>query len=219
MADPFVIEFQFRNQRFEDASKGLQAFSQAMMRDWDGSAKALSREMKEFLDQVAQALAQRHSTGWPGGTTENTLSKRSGALTNAIVGSVRVSGETFATVEGQIGAPGIPYARIQETGGTITPKKAKYLCIPLPAALTSNGLPIQSSPRDWPNTWIAESKAGNLIIFQRRGTSVVPLYVLKSSVTIPPRLGMRKTLDAGLPYFVERAADEMVKAIRVGAPA
>ena len=28
---------------------------------------------------------------------------------------------------------------------------------------------------DWPNTFVARSKAGNLLIFQRRGTSIVPL--------------------------------------------
>ena len=77
-------------------------------------------------------------------------------------------------------------------------------------------MPLQSSPRSWPNTFCTTSKAGNLIIFQKRGTSIVPLYVLKTQVTIPPRLGMRKTLEAGVPYFVERAMDAMVKEVTGG---
>jgi len=212
MPGQLTIEFQFRDKRFTDAAAGLKAFSDELKRDWDGSAKVLSRELKSFLDSVAQALVKRHSGGWPGGTTVDTLSKRSGTLVNSIVASVRVSGETFNTIQGTIGSD-TPYAAIQEFGGVIKAKNVTYLTIPLPAALDGNGVPLKTKARDWPNTFVAKSKAGNLIIFQRRGTSIVPLYVLKTSVTIPPRLGMKKTLDAGLPYFVGRAMDELVKAI------
>ena len=210
MPDAFTIEFDFRGQRFSDAEAGLRAFYETLNADWENSAQALSREMKSFLDQVVQAIAQRNGQSWPGGTTDSSLSKRSGNLVNAILGSVTVNGTTFEDMAGSIGAPGIPYARIQELGGTINAKNGKFLCIPLPAALDSNGLPLKSSPREWPNTFCAKSKAGNLLIFQRVGTSIRPLYVLKTSVTIPPRLKMGETLRAGIPYFVERAMDAMV---------
>jgi phage gpG-like protein len=212
----YEINFEFRNRRFTDAQKGLQAFAAAMMADWDGSAKVLSREMKIFLDEVAKALAQRHSGAWPSGAGPQTLSRRSGGLVASILDSVRVTGATMDSVQGAIGS-NKPYARIQEFGGTITPKKGKFLAIPLPAALDSNGLPLRSSPRDWPNAFCRRSKAGNLLIFQKRGTMIIPLYVLKSSVTIPPRLGLKKTLDAGVPYFVDRAMDQMVKNLQKGA--
>ena len=210
----FEMTFSFRNQTFTDAGKGLKVFSDLLKREWDGSAQALSRELKAFLTEVVEAIAGRNSGAWPGGTTDSSLSKRSGALVTAILDSVKVDGSTFDTIRGLIGAPGVPYASIQETGGVIKPKNAKYLCIPLPAALDSSGIPLKSSPRDWPGTFCTLSKAGNLIIFQKRGTSIVPLYVLKDSVTIPPRLGMRKSLDAGLPYFVGRAMDAIVKAMQ-----
>jgi len=212
MPGPLTIEFQFRDKKFTDAAAGLKAFSDTLKKDWDGSAKVLSRELKDFLDSVALALVKRHSGAWPGGTTVDTLSKRSGTLTNSIVSSVRIAGDTFSTIQGMIGSD-TPYAAIQEFGGTIKAKNVTYLTIPLRAALDGNGVPLKSKARDWPNTFVARSKAGNLIIFQKRGTSIVPLYVLKTSVTIPPRLGMKKTLDAGLPYFVGRAMDELVKAI------
>src|SRR5271165_2171024 len=213
MATVFIMEFDFRGQRYNDAAVGLKEYYRVLEQDWREAATALSREMKEFLAQVVQAIADRNGRPWPGGTSSTSLSRRSGALTEAILSSVKVSGQTFDTVQGSIGAPGIPYARIQETGGTITAKGGKFLCIPLPAALDGNGLPLQSSPRDWPNTFCAQSKAGNLLIFQRRGTSIVPLYVLKTSVTIPPRLNMGATLQAGIPYFAERAMDQMVRAV------
>ena len=219
MSDPFEISFSFRNQRFTDASAGLKAFATQLRRDWDGSATVLSKEMKDFLDGVAQALAQRHGAGWPGGTGAMSLSKRSGNLVNAIVGSVQVNGSTFTTITGEIGAPGVPYAKIQETGGTIRPKTAKFLAIPLPAALDGNGVPLRAGPRDWDKTFCAMSKAGNLIIFRRLGAAITPLYVLKDEVTIPPRLGMRATLQAGVPYFVDHAVAAIMARMREGAGA
>lgn len=206
------LEFTFRNKRYGDAEKGLRAFASALNKDWDGAAKVLSRELKEFLEQVAKAMASRHSGGWPGGTGTQTLSRRSGKLTDSIMKSVEVRGQTFATLQGFIGAM-VPYANIQEMGGTITPKKSKFLAIPLAAALNSKGVPLKPGPRSWANTFVAKSKAGNLIIFQKRGASIVPLYVLKTSVTIPPRLGFRKTLEVGIPYFVDRVMDQLVKDI------
>jgi hypothetical protein len=209
----FELNFEFRNQRFNDASKGLRAFTDALSKDWDGAAKVLSAEMRVYLDAVAKALATRHGNPWPGGTGAQTLSKRSGALVASIEKSVDIRGTTFGDLTGYISAafPGI----VHEFGATIRPKTAKYLTVPLPAALDANGIPLKKSARDWENTFVARSKAGNLIIFQRRMSQTVPLYVLKSSVRIPPRLGMRQTLDVGIPYFVDKAMDAMVKDILV----
>lgn len=213
MADAITLGFEFRNKRFRDAEKGLRVFAAELSKDWDGAAKILSAELKDFLDSVALALAQRHGTPWPGGTGPKSLSKRSGDLVASIEKSVRIKGSTFENLEGYISAafPGV----VHEFGATIKPKKAKMLTVPLPAALDGRGVPLKKSARDWPNTFVARSKAGNLIIFQKRGTEIVPLYVLKSSVKIPPRLGMRQTLETGIPYFVERAMDRMVKGIAV----
>jgi hypothetical protein len=216
MSTAFTMEFDFRGQRFNDAAVGLQEFYKVLEKDWDGAASQLSKSMREFLTQVVQAIATRDGGAWPGGTSATSLSKRSGDLIAAIAGSVKVNGSTFATIEGEIGAPGIPYARIQETGGTISAKNGKFLCIPLPSALDGSGRPLQSSPRNWPNTFCARSKAGNLLIFQKRGTQIIPLYVLKTSVTLPPRLNMRTTIEAGVPYFVNRAMDDLVRAVQKG---
>ena len=213
MAQTFELNFEFRNKRFRDAERGLRVFVQELNKDWDGAAKILSGEIKTFLDSVAQALAQRHSGAWAGGTTDKTLSRRSGNLVASIEKSVRINGTTFGDLEGHISAafPGI----VHEFGATITPKKGKFLTVPLPAALDGRGIPYRRRARDWDNTFVARSKKGNLIIFQRRGTQIVPLYVLKTSVKIPARLGMRETLNIGIPYFVERAMDRMVRGIAV----
>jgi phage gpG-like protein len=93
----------------------------------------------------------------------------------------------------------LPYATIHETGGVITPKKGKYLAIPLPAALTKSGSQLRGGAfgaRDFKDTFFMRSKKGNLLIMQKKGKhSAVPLFVLKKSVTIPARRYMSKTVD------------------------
>lgn len=214
MATQIKFALDFRNKRFNDASKGLAAIAKELDASWDGAAKTLSKELQSFLDSVAEALAKRHGSPWPGGTGDKSLSRRSGNLVASILDNVRVTGTTYDTIQGYIGAafPGV----VHEYGATITPKTAKFLTIPLPPALNSNGTPKKRSAREWSNTFVARTRAGNLVIFQRNGTQIVPLYVLKTMVKIKPRLGMGDTLSAGLPYFVDRAADQIVKAMLAG---
>lgn len=82
-----------------------------------------------------------------------------------------------------------PYAKIHEHGGQIRPK-SKYLAIPLDAARTAGG-DTRGGPRSFSNTFFAKSKAGNLILFQNRGSKKkpLPLFVMKKQVTLKPRLG------------------------------
>ena len=83
-----------------------------------------------------------------------------------------------------------PYARIHEYGGTVRPKRSKYLAIPLAAAKTAGG-DSRGGPRSFTNTFFARSKAGNLILFQNQGSKKkpLPLFVMKKQVTLKPRLG------------------------------
>lgn len=206
-----TLEFHFRNKRFTDAEKGLIALGRELEDAPKRMHPELRRELHEFLHLIADKLVAQHSTSYPGGTSGSSLSKRSGGAIKSIKESVKVGGADLASTHGIIG--GIGYLRIHETGGVVTPKKSKYLAIPLSAALKSNGTPIKPGPRFWLNTFVATSKAGNLIIFQRRGKNIVPLYVLKKSVTIKARLGMEKTLHGKLDYFVDKAVEALLKVI------
>jgi phage gpG-like protein len=71
----------------------------------------------------------------------------------------------------------VTYARIHQEGGTITPKRAKYLAIPLtPAAKVKR-------PLEWEDTFIRKG-----IIFRNLGKDKVEaLYKLQKSVKIPAR--------------------------------
>lgn len=174
-------------------------------------AQIASQEIRRYMTRVSDELIRRHSGPWPGGTTATSLSKRSGSGIRSIRNfSVRIKGEA---VEGVWRLRG--YMNFHEKGGVIRARRAKYLTIPLPAALDHRGVPRYQSAREWDNTFLGRSRAGNLIIFQKRGNGVVPLYVLKKSVRIPPRLGMRRSLMAERPTL-RRDLENQVRALLKG---
>jgi hypothetical protein len=212
VADDAAFGFEYRGQRFDSASEGLQFFADSLKVDWDRVIPVLKRQLENYLKGVSALMLKTHSGSWPGGTSSRTLSTRTGKALQSIQDSVKVTGDTFDDVQGQIG--GIFYLRIQEYGGTITPKKGKYLTVPLPAALDGAGVPLRASARDWEKTFVIRSKSGNLLICRREGKQIVPLYVLVTQVVIPPRLGMRNALETGRQYFVDTAVAAMLKEMR-----
>lgn len=149
---------------------------------------------------------QREHTSGPTGPTS--LSVRTGALRRSFFFNTTSTGKTARLdVYGGMFAP---YARIHEEGGWITPKKAKHLAIPLQAAKTAAGVSRWTSPRNFPGelTFI-KSKLGNklLVKFVGRGKRkrMIPMFVLKDSVFIPPRLNFGRTFE----QESERALSEL----------
>lgn len=213
MSDAYEIGFSYRNQRFTSASEGLRHFADALKSDFERVGPVLRDQLELYLQGVSSRMLQAHSGAWPGGTGPNSLSSRSGAALRSIEESIKVSGETIDSVEGRIG--GIHYLKTQEYGATIVPVNAQYLTVPLPAALDSAGVPLKRSAREWENTFCARSKNGNLIIFQKLAAKeIVPLYLLVKEVVIPPRLGMRDTLESGKSYFVDQSMAAMLREMR-----
>lgn len=201
------LQLKFGKGSFKDAQEGINDAINLIRATWEGEVRQVSQALKDYLTVVAAELAKQHGGSWPGGTTANSLSMRTGASVNSITRSVKVTGTTWENLSGQIG--GRATLAIHESGGTIR-ARGKMLTIPLPAALSSRG----TSPpfaRQWKNTFVARTKKGNLLIFQKRGGDIVPLYVLKTSVRIPARLGMQKKLTEKIPYFLSRAADLVVR--------
>jgi hypothetical protein len=199
------ISLRYGRKSFDDAAAGIQEFARDLRTIWEGEVKKVSESLKEYLDHVARILAEKHGTPWPGGGGDR-LSMRTGQGVASIIRSVEVKGRSWETLSGKIG--GLARLSIHEYGGTIRGRKG-LLTIPLPAALSARG----TSPpfaTQWKNTFVARSRKGNLIIFQRRPGGIVPLYVLKEQVYIPPRLGMRAELRNQIPYFTSRAVDAVV---------
>lgn len=198
----------YKNTLYSDASAGMQRLKE----DFEAAARRiqpmLQTELRRHLQLVAQTLKQKHSGAWPGGTTATTLSRRSGEAMDSLERGVKITSGS-AGAEGSLS--GAFYLTIHEYGGTIRATKAQFLTIPLKEALNSNGTPKYQSARQWNNTFVAMSKRGNLIIFQRRGRLIVPLYVLKKQVKIRARLGLRKTQAELMDQFVDRVADAVAR--------
>lgn len=202
-----VLEVQFDGKTFADLEGAMDDFGKDAIRAMAEANFKLKLDATETLRRVHRRLAEAHGTPWsPSGGGGKFLFKRSGQGLDDILASITSKGNRDG-VEASIAARG--YMAIHETGGTITPKRSKYLTIPLPAALDKRGMPIHSSARDWPNTFVQRSKRGNLLIFQKRGTQIVPLYVLKSSVFLPARLGMAEAVHSELGYFEQKTLDRI----------
>ena len=129
------------------------------------------------------------------------IQTRSGALRRSF--GFEVSGSGLET-QVRLFSKGLPYARMQEYGGTIRPKNKRYLTIPLPDALTPAGV-LKGGARLVPRgnryetadglpTFIFKSKRGNLLIGARaKNGETRLLYTLKPSVTLKARLGFAET--------------------------
>lgn len=195
--------------RFKSLKSGLTTVSKRLNRALDKSGVPVSKELRLALNNVAAQMERQHGTAWrPGGSPARKLLRRSGAGLRGILSSVRVTGSrNLATVTGQIGAP-FPMS-VHEKGATIRAKRSKFLTIPLPAALDGRGIPLRRRARDWDNTFVQRSRRGNLLIFQKRGENIVPLYVLKRSVKLRPRLALGKTLTKELGFFRGRLIDAL----------
>ena len=119
------------------------------------------------------------------------LKVRTGRLRNSVRQRVKRT-KTKVIVTLQAGGKRVPYMMVHEFGsdGDITPKKGKYLLLPLPPAKTKAGVDRRSGgslrgDKDFRFVPAKYLKGNNpLLIHVPSGK---PWYVLKKSVRIPPR--------------------------------
>lgn len=132
------------------------------------------------------------------GAGDKSLARRTGTLARSFAKTV--AGSELNELNLMIFTD-VKYAPIHQFGGTIRPKKGKYLAIPLGAAKTRAGVARWTSPRDVPDLkYGGRSAAGNILLRTVDGT---PMFVLVRQVTIKPRLGMFETWDKEFPGYVE----------------
>ena len=145
-------------------------------------------------EMVRLGVAQYRSAA---DTTETATARRTGQLAKSYSHQV-TQGQIGTELEfGVFADQGIEttIAGTHEYGATIRPKRARYLTIPLPAAKDSRG--VAPPARTFLDTFVARSKAGNLILFQRAGTGIVPLFLLHPGpVRIPPRPALLPAFNA-----------------------
>lgn len=154
---------------------------------------------------VAQSEAKKNVTG--GGKSKDRLNVRSGRLRNSITTKMVSRGNEHAGIIGS----NVIYARIHEEGGEIKPVNVKYLTIPLPAAKTKAGV-ARGGARSYDDTFVKKSKAGNLIIFQKQGKQIVPLFLLRDRpIEIPERPYLMPALEAIKPRVVQEISERFAE--------
>ena len=223
---PIELEIRGRlegSRRFKNATQGLRVFTSDLTNalTMKEMRPVVRRNLIRYIKLVEKVMRDRHSTPFsfsqldlrlPQGARTGKLAKRSGralaALAKSAANPERVStgtGET-ALIKGPF------YLITHEEGRTIRGKP--WLTIPLPAAMNSNGTPKRRSARDWQNLVILGRKGKgskqSIVIGQKRGGKVIPLYVLKRQVRIAPRLGLAVTLRAKRAIFIDLLMNDLL---------
>ena len=195
--------------------------------DRQAALDALVRSPERFTDEVTEAFGiisnklevsvKRNMADYsPGGNSR--IQVRTGKLRQSIVG--RVQGEkdlTKLAVLLTAGNRSVPYARIQEMGGVVRPRRARNLRIPLPHILTGAGAvkgkyQIYNQGGKWMTgdgkpTWI--SRSGRAIMVNEGGRPT-PIWALKREVKLKPRLGLGSAINDGS----DMMRTEVLRAIR-----
>lgn len=160
---------------------------------------AINRELAKTAAR-AQRYAKVNATRSP--------RVRSGRLRGSIGSGVRSRAD--GTVDAFVSA-NTKYAAAQERGATIH-ARGRYLTVPLGAVKTRAGV-VRRSARDYPGAFVIRSRAGKLLIVQKNGKRIVPLFVLVQSVKVPAthflRDGMReaaKGVPAAMRLVLQQSA-------------
>lgn len=148
------------------------------------------------------------------GRARSVMRVRSGNLWRSITGTTEQRG---ASLDLHLRAGGgdkdVSYAALQEYGGTVTPKKGKFLAIPVGPALNPAGSAKYASPRDVPDLRFVSIHGGAKGLLVRdvggRKARTDIWYVLVRWVYVRPKSFIGQPFGA----MVERAPDRMERAL------
>lgn len=135
---------------------------------------------------------------------------RTGNLSRAAFWRVEVMGTSEILVRVGVAVEKAKYARVQDKGGTITPKHGQYLTVPLEAAQTGKGVArftarqLFERPEAFGYTSAFIHKG---VVFGVKGNkrsktnigTVVPIFALKRTVTIKAHQFIAATLRDSVP--------------------
>lgn len=172
-----------------------------------GVRTIVKKELTNLKQRVQARMVKEHMSG---PTSPNSVSVRSGQLRRSLDGKVsELRGNGSTMFLNMFFGGGVPYARIHEYGGTITPKNAQNLAIPVGAAVTKAGVSRYSGPAaQWGMLkFIKNKKTGKKLLINAALAmhgQVEVWYVLLPSVTLPPRLHFGETFEQEANRTIER---------------
>lgn len=152
---------------------------------------------------MVRYMRSRYLTG---GTSSTRLRSRSGDLVRSLQPLLQKVGTTVTTGV-RVGARGKAraYASVhmakRGTVTTISAKRTQYLAIPLGPVLDQRGV-ARGGPRDYTDTFVIRSRRGNLLIVQKSGDGITPLFLLRKSVRIKARVDPEVVAQAMVPKII-----------------
>lgn len=176
--------------------------------------QAVFKGMKKGIIHIQQ-LARKNATN------QGVFKAASGRLAGSIVREVKIENNDIV---GRIGSPLI-YAGVQEgldkqgrsRSKTTIKAKNKKLAIPLGAARTKAGRARFSSPRQVPNLRVIPRRGKSTLLAKVVGRNkIIPMFVLKDSVTIKARPYMRPALKTGFFRATEIIMNEVMRVVDAG---
>lgn len=192
---------------------GFQIRTAELRKAFQRAPEAISKRMRKGLvdsgNEFVRAVQTERFTGYSPGRSEM-LKRRTGFLRRSV--GQQVTGSTLSDLSLRVFTAGANYAALQEFGGTVKPKRSRFLTIPTKANLTAGGDARYPSARDFINSHKGQT------FFLRRGTSLllmwnkpsaaarksggvrgkdkpVAMFRLVRSVAIPPRFGFGSTWE------------------------
>jgi len=141
------------------------------------------------------------------------LRTRTGTLRRSIIAPVKPDADGLVvalSAGGAVqGAADVVYARIQEYGGVVTPKRVKWLTIPDKSVLTPAGVARYPSARDYPGElrFVLDSPVHARLV-ETVGDTVVTRYRLRKKVELRPKYYLRDAFDKvlqGVPKHLQDA--------------
>lgn len=120
--------------------------------------------------------------------TGQALKVRTGALRRSF--SVIVRGDAKNGVVGVVTTTS-KYFGVHERGATIRPVRAKFLAVPLQAAMTPAGVSRYPSPlrTSLPAAFPEGVFVHNNVLFGKKDGKAIALFALRKQIVIPPRIG------------------------------
>lgn len=171
------------------------------------------KEMERFGQDWTRRLVSERLSGRPG------VNRRTGNLARSFKSRTFDSSLLGAIVlDVQPEGPGSEYAHLQEFGGTIRPKRAKNLWIPIAGNLTPAGV-ARITPTEAINRGGFFAKGiffGKPLVGRGKAQAApVPLFVLKKSVTVKGRMGASRLWADSMPSLTARL-DSVASALAKG---
>jgi len=203
------LSIKYRGKSYDSPDGAIKALNENYKNLPKRALPKVKKIMDEYAKRVIIGMKAKHGRPYPNGTSDTTLSRRSGKGYKSWRNRTTMN---LAKNQVSVKIDKVGYYHFQETGATVTPSNRKYLAIPLPAALNDDGTPQKDSLSDWDNTFIRKSKSNpeNLVVYVKLSNKrAVPIYALTKRVKLPPRLGFQKAKNTLLPIYLDKIKKEI----------